>query len=176
AARSPDLVLEPDGVVRDNVAVELRDGLIEGLHDASHVLHDVDAVLLSGRLLTAGCVNAHSHAFQRSLRGRVERVSRSGVEDDFWSWRQAMYAAAARPDRAAVGQASEAGFREARAAGFTAVGEFHYVHPRPDGRPYPEPNELALAVVDAARAVGIRLVLLLSAYARAGPGRPPEPG
>jgi formimidoylglutamate deiminase len=56
------------------------------------------------------------------------------------------------------------------------VGEFHYVHHRPDGTPYDEPNALALAVVEAARAAGVRLVLLLAAYARAGAGQPPTPG
>jgi formimidoylglutamate deiminase len=170
----PDLVLEPDGTVRDNVAVELRGGRIAALHDASSVLHDVDAVHLTGRLLTAGCVNAHSHAFQRGLRGIVEH--RRGSDDDFWSWREAMYDAAAALDPASIRVASEACFREARAAGFTAVGEFHYVHHRPDGRPYEEPNELALAVVEAARAAGVRLVLLMAAYARAGAGRRAEPG
>jgi formimidoylglutamate deiminase len=170
----PDLVLEPDGTVRDNVAVELRGGRIAALHEAASVRHDVDAVHMPGRLLTAGCVNAHSHAFQRTLRGRVER--RRGADDDFWSWRQAMYDAAGALEPGSIREVSEACFREARSAGFTAVGEFHYVHHRPDGTPYDEPNALALAVVEAARAAGIRLVLLLAAYARAGDGRPAGPG
>ena len=67
-------------------------------------------------------------------------------------------------------------FDAGRRAGYTAVGEFHYVHHRPDGTPYDEPNELALAVVEAARAVGVRIVLLMAAYARGGAGRGPTPG
>ena len=67
-------------------------------------------------------------------------------------------------------------FDAGRRAGYTTVGEFHYVHHRPDGTPYEEPNELALAVIDAARAVGIRIVLLLAAYARGGAGSGPSPG
>jgi formimidoylglutamate deiminase len=75
-----------------------------------------------------------------------------------------------------VRRTSEACFREARAAGYTTVGEFHYIHHQPDGTPYDEPNELAHAVCDAARAAGIRLVLLQTAYARAGRGLPPSRG
>src|SRR5690242_16435734 len=156
----PDLVLEPDGVVRGNVAVELRDGRIAALHEASAVLHDADAIRLSGRLLAPGCVNAHSHAFQRGLRGRVEQAAPG--QDDFWTWRQAMYDAAGALDPDSVRSATEACYREARAAGFTATGEFHYVHHQPDGTPYAEPNALALAVVEAARAVGMRLVVLVA--------------
>ena len=61
------------------------------------------------------------------------------------------------------------------AAGYGAVGEFHYVHHRPDGSPYDDPNATAKAVARAARAAGLQIVLLPAAYARAGAGRPPEP-
>ena len=67
-------------------------------------------------------------------------------------------------------------FDAGRRAGYTSVGEFHYVHHRPDGTPYEEPNELALAVIEAARAVGVRIVLLMAAYARGGAGRGPSAG
>ena len=124
-----------------------------------------------------GLVNAHSHAFQRALRGRVERVDPEHPHDDFWTWREEMYAAASALDPdVASGASARRCFREARAAGYTTVGEFHYIHHQPDGTPYDEPNELAHAVCDAARAAGIRLVLLQTAYARAGRGLPPSPG
>jgi formimidoylglutamate deiminase len=61
------------------------------------------------------------------------------------------------------------------AAGYGAVGEFHYVHHRPDGSPYDDPNAMAKALARAALAAGLRIVLLPAAYARAGPGREPEP-
>jgi formimidoylglutamate deiminase len=67
-------------------------------------------------------------------------------------------------------------YREMRAAGYGAVGEFHYVHHRPDGTPYEEPNALALAVADAAAAAGLNITLLPAAYHRAGHDRPAEPG
>ena len=170
----PELVLGPDARVRTGLAVVLEDGRIAGLVPAADA--PADAVRLPRRLLVPGLVNAHSHAFQRALRGRVERIDPEHPHDDFWTWREEMYAAAGALDPAGVRRASEACFREARAAGYTTVGEFHYVHHRPDGTPYDDPNALAHAVVDAARAAGIRLVLLMTAYARAGRDLPPTPG
>ncbi|MEO8290215.1 MAG: formimidoylglutamate deiminase [Gaiellaceae bacterium] len=102
------------------------------------------------RLALPGFVSAHSHAFQRSMRGRAEG-------DDFWAWREAMLKLAAGLTPAQVLRDYEAVYREMRAAGYTAVGEFHYVG-----------FDEAKAAVEAARAAGIELVLLLSAYARGG--------
>jgi formimidoylglutamate deiminase len=129
--------------------------------------------------------NAHSHAFQRGLRGRAERpasVPRAAhpppggpPPDDFWSWREAMYALAKELDPESIERAGRATYAEMAAAGYGAVGEFHYVHHRPDGTPYEDPNAMAKAMARAARAAGIAMVLLPAAYARAGPGRPPEP-
>ena len=105
----------------------------------------------AARLLVLGLVNAHSHAFQRALRGRVERIDPEHPHDDFWSWREEMYAAAGALDPAGVRRASEALF--ARHARRVHDGRRpHYVHHRPDGTPYDYPNALAHAVVDAARA------------------------
>ena len=143
---------------------------------AAGVGERADVVRLPGRLLVPGLVNGHSHAFQRHLRGRVEVRAPAAPEDDFWSWREAMYAAADALDPRAMRAVAEECFDAGRRAGYTTVGEFHYVHHRPDGTPYEEPNELALAVIEAARAVGIRIVLLLAAYARGGAGRGPTPG
>jgi formimidoylglutamate deiminase len=97
-----------------------------------------------------GFVNAHSHAFQRSLRGRAEG-------SDFWGWRDAMLAEAERQTPERVREEYELAYREMRSAGFTAVGEFHYLG-------YDE----ALAAAEAAQAAGIRFVLLYAAYARGG--------
>jgi formimidoylglutamate deiminase len=127
--------------------------------------------------------NAHSHAFQRGLRGRAERVAGAGGRrpadappaDDFWTWREAMYALANALDPDSIERAGRAAYEEMAAAGYGAVGEFHYVHHRPDGSPYDDPNAMAKAVARAARAAGLAIVLLPAAYARAGPGLPPEP-
>jgi len=100
-----------------------------------------------------GFVNAHSHTFQRALRGRVEG-------DDFWAWRQAMIAEAEVLTPSQVAATYERAYREMRAAGYTAVGEFHYV-----GR------KEARAAIEAAGAAGIELVLLAVAYGRGGVAR-----
>jgi formimidoylglutamate deiminase len=123
-------------------------------------------------LAIAAMPNAHSHAFQRDLRGVAEARSR----DDFWSWREAMFALAGGLEPASMRVVAEAVYREMRAAGYGAVGEFHYVHHRPDGRPYEDPNALAKAVAEAAEAAGLAIVLLPAGYHRGGWNRPAEGG
>ncbi len=123
-----------------------------------------------------GFVNAHSHAFQRALRGVVERVDRAHPHDDFWTWREAMYAAAGRLDPDSARAVALLAYREMVAAGYVAVGEFHYVHHRPDGTPYTPPNAMALATAAAADEACIAQVLRMAAYERAGAGAPPTPG
>ena len=123
-----------------------------------------------------GFVNAHSHAFQRGMRGLVERVDRAHPHDDFWTWREAMYAAAGRLDPDSAHAIALLAYREMIAAGYVAVGEFHYVHHRPDGTPYAPANAMALATAAAADEAGIAQVLLMTAYERAGAGAPPTPG
>ena len=110
--------------------------------------------------------NVHSHAFQIDLRGRGERSEHK--EDDFWSWREGMYALAEALDPDRMRAVAERVYAEMAAAGYGAVGEFHYVHHQPDGTPYDDPNEMAVAVAEAAIAEGLRIVLIPVAYARAG--------
>ncbi|WP_437318527.1 formimidoylglutamate deiminase [Sorangium sp. So ce385] len=129
--------------------------------------------------LTAGAIelpalaSAHSHAFQRGMRGEAQRPGPSG-SDDFWSWRTAMYALAASLTPESIHAISKVAYRELRAAGVRTVGEFHYVHHQPDGAPYADRTVLADAVIEAARAEGLRIALLRVVYARAGAGRAPE--
>lgn len=122
-------------------------------------------VKLPGVALFPGLVNAHSHAFQRVLRGRTERTANG---DDFWAWRELMYRAASTLNPEQLYAVSRLAFVEMALAGVTTVGEFHYVHHQPDGRPYDDVHELARAVVRAAREAGLRIVVLRVAYARAG--------
>ena len=110
-------------------------------------------------------VNVHSHAFQRDLRGVGERSARP--DDDFWSWREAMYALAARLDSESMRDVAGRVYREMAAAGYGAVGEFHYVH---DGA-----NAMAVALAEAAVEAGLRIVLLPAAYARGGHPRFRDP-
>src|SRR5690349_13300096 len=133
-----------------------------------------DPVRLKNRALLPGLVNAHSHAFQRVIRGRTERRSQS-ASDSFWTWREQMYAAANRLTPEEIYTASRMAFLEMALAGITAVGEFHYLHHAPDGTRYSDPNLLEREVIRAARDVGIRIALLRVAYARAGYQRQADP-
>lgn len=121
-----------------------------------------------------GIATAHSHAFQRALRGRTHR--RSTSKETFWSWRELMYAFATKLDPETIYAISRFAFAELALSGVTAVGEFHYVHHDPKGVPYADRTILARQVVRAAREVGLRVALLRVIYERAGAGRPPEPG
>ena len=116
--------------------------------------------------------NVHSHAFQRDLRGIGER---SEPMADFWSWREEMYRLAGALEPDSMREVAARVYAEMAAAGYGAVGEFHYVHHRPDGTPYEEPNAMALAVAEAAAAAGLRIVLLPAAYARGGHPRFRDP-
>ena len=95
---------------------------------------------------------------------------------DFWSWRGTMYHAAAQLDPQDVYDVARMAFLEMLLSGTTTVGEFHYLHNAPDGRPYDDPNLLSKQVIAAAQSVGIRIVLLRSAYLRSGYELPPDPG
>ncbi len=122
--------------------------------------------------------NAHSHAFQRALRGRAERL-RPERADDFWSWRTEMFKLAASLEPTSMYELALATYREMAQAGYGAVGEFHYVHHQPDGTPYQEPNEMARALAEAAVTAGLPIVLLPAAYHRNGwdgEDRPPVAG
>jgi formimidoylglutamate deiminase len=105
---------------------------------------------MSARLRLPGFVNAHSHAFQRAMRGRVEG-------GDFWAWREAMLREAEGLTPGRVRGLYAEVYREMRSSGFTAVGEFHYVG-----------LDEARAAAEAAGEAGIALVLLYVAYARGG--------
>ena len=137
-------------------------------------LRDEKKVRLSNRAMLPGMINAHSHAFQRVLRGRTEHRT-ADQQDSFWTWREMMYSAATRLTTEDIYDASRMAFLEMALSGITAVGEFHYLHLAPDGVPYDDPNLLAKEVVRAARDIGLRIALLRVAYARSGYQTEPNP-
>jgi formimidoylglutamate deiminase len=120
--------------------------------------------------LAPGAVNAHSHAFQRILRGRTEYLAAGRTEESFWTWRDLMYRAANRLSSEQIAAVSAMAFVEMIRSGITTVGEFHYLH---GGGA--DPLAVDAAVIDAARQVGLRIALLRVAYQRAGAGRPALP-
>lgn len=130
-------------------------------------------VRMPGKALLPGLVNAHSHSFQRLIRGVAEHGGPNG--DDFWAWRNTMYHAASQLDPEDLFDVARMAFLEMALSGITTVGEFHYVHRRQDGTSYDDPNLLSKRVIDAAQSVGLRICLLRVAYSRAGYELPPNP-
>ncbi len=133
-----------------------------------------NVVSLPDQAILPGMTNAHSHAFQRVIRGRTEMRTGNTAGDNFWTWRTAMYTAANLLSPEDIYDASRMAFLEMALGGITSVGEFHYIHRTPEGTPYDDPNLLAKEVVRAARDVGIRIALLRTAYARSGFRKPPD--
>ncbi len=119
-----------------------------------------------GRYVLPAVDNIHSHAFQRAMAGLVER--QGDPNDSFWTWRELMYALAGRIDPDSLRAIAAMLYAEMLEAGYASVCEFHYLHNAPDGRPYADPAALSLALVEAARATGIRLVLLPTLYQTGG--------
>jgi formimidoylglutamate deiminase len=179
--RGRALVCDASGRVVAITRLERSDGNDEDARrevaaDAGTDESQVRLVRLRKRAMLPGMVNAHSHAFQRVIRGRTEYRSSSNAHaaDSFWTWREMMYAASARLTPEDIYDASRMAFLEMAAGGVTSVGEFHYLHRTPEGTEYADPNLLAREVLRAARDVGLRIALLRVAYARAGFRRPPE--
>jgi formimidoylglutamate deiminase len=127
-------------------------------------------------LVVPGLSNVHSHAFQRAMAGLAERRGPQGA-DDFWSWREIMYRFLARLEADELQAIAAYAYADMLEAGFTSVGEFHYLHRTPQGGYYSDPAELALRHVAAADATGIGLTLLPVFYETGDFGAaPPTPG
>jgi formimidoylglutamate deiminase len=157
----PDLVVDAHGA-SSGVGITVEHGGLAAVGPAT------EGERLAGRALGPGFVNGHSHAFQRGLRGAVERIEPSQPRDDFWTWRERMYSLAGVLSPNSIREVSRRCYGEMLSAGYTSVTEFHYVHHRPEGTPYEDPNALAKSVALAAEDTGIRLLLLPVAYARDG--------
>jgi formiminoglutamate deiminase len=149
------------------VVVEVEDGRIATVTPAAPGA-PAGARRLEG-LTLPGLANAHSHTFQRALRGRTQRGSGS-----FWTWREQMYRIAERLDPDSYLALARATYAEMALAGVSAVGEFHYVHHGPGGVPYDDPNEMGRALIAAAAEAGIRITLLDACYLHGGIGEPPS--
>ena len=148
---APDVALEiaPDGTILDVRAGAAR---------------PAGAEVLDGPLM-AGMPNAHSHAFQRAMAGSEERRAAEG--DDFWSWREAMYALAATLDPDGLRAVAREAYRAMLLAGYTAVAQFHYLHRDPQGALYADPAIMSRALIAAAHDAGIAICMLPALYAQA---------
>ncbi len=165
-------LLTPEGW-RSPGFVEVDDaGNIAALPDAPAAEFQTQSI---GGYAIAGMPNLHSHAFQRAMAGLAERAGPG--DDSFWTWRETMYRFVDRitPDdlQAIAAQL----YVEMLKAGYTSVGEFHYLHNAPDGRPYDDPAEMSHRIFAAATTAGIGVTLLAVLYAAAGfGGEQPGPG
>jgi formimidoylglutamate deiminase len=172
---APDYLYTAEGLQPKMIVSISDDGRIASITSrdvGAQFIAPADLSTLPGVALLPGFVNTHSHVFQRALRGHTHRpLSR---QDTFWTWRRAMYAEAQRlnPDR--LYESAVRTYREMLTAGYTSVGEFHYVHHQPGGQPYAQPNAMSEAVLQAGRDAGIRVVLLMTAYVQGGFDQPPE--
>ncbi|HLA69865.1 MAG TPA: formimidoylglutamate deiminase [Steroidobacteraceae bacterium] len=162
--------LLPEGWVA-NVRIEIAEGRIAAID------RNVAAAVGDERVAIAlpGMCNVHSHGFQRGMAGLTEY--RGPAADNFWSWRELMYRFVARMTPADIEAITAQAYLEMLEGGFTRVGEFHYVHHDPAGKPYADPAETAARVVAAAHETGIALTLLPVFYAHSGfGGAPPNEG
>jgi formimidoylglutamate deiminase len=169
----PELLYSNGGFIADGGVLVSEDGRFLAASEKTDS-SSTRIVDLPGKALLPGFVNVHSHSFQRLIRGKSESRVISGK--DFWSWRGTMYHAASQLDPQDVYDVARMAFLEMVLAGTTTVGEFHYLHNAPNGEPYDDPNLLSKQVIAAARSLGIRIVLLRTAYLRSGYDLPPDSG
>jgi formimidoylglutamate deiminase len=132
-----------------------------------------DAIYIDGYALP-GFQNAHSHAFQYAMAGLAERHSITQTADDFWSWRERMYALALNLNSEQMKIIAAMLYAELVRHGWTNVAEFHYVHHDKNGAPYDNPAEMGEALVEAAKEAGIKITLIPIFYQKGGFGQPPN--
>lgn len=153
-----------------NVRVTLAGGTIVAIEAGANALPDDERHAVAIPALP----NLHSHAFQRGMAGLAERAGDSA--DSFWTWREAMYRFVDRIEPETLHAIAALAYAEMLEAGFARVGEFHYLHHAPDGRPYANIAAMAEAIVAAADETGIALTLLPVFYAHSDfGGAPPLP-
>ncbi|OWZ10915.1 Formiminoglutamate deiminase [Phytophthora megakarya] len=178
--QSPEYVLAPEltwtgeAFERDVHVSVGADGLIQSVRRSADVDSNAAVHRLPGRALLPGMVNAHSHAFQRGLRGLGETYPKNSAQSSFWTWREEMYKLVGGMSEKQIYDLTRQCFSEMRDAGITSVGEFHYFH---HGRPGEGKNGHEFAydetVLRAAKDVGIRIVLLNAYYEHGGFQRAP---
>lgn len=158
-----ETALLPGGWASD-VRIEVAGGRIASVEPGASALPGDERVAI----LIPGMPNLHSHAFQRGMAGLAE--SRGPGDDSFWSWREVMYrfALSMTPDHVEAVAAQL--YAEMLEAGFSRVGEFHYLHHDIDGRPYADVAEMATRIAAATQETGIGLTLLPVFYAHSGFG------
>jgi len=158
---SADRVLTPLGW-KQHQLISIDDlGIITAIED-----HTQQSFQHHSELIIPGFINLHSHAFQWSMAGLAENFGKQG--DSFWSWRELMYQLVQKIDAEDISIIAEALYIDMLKAGYTEVGEFHYLHNDVAGNRYAQPELLSIRVIEAARSAGIAICHLPVLYQQAG--------
>jgi formimidoylglutamate deiminase len=163
-----DEALLPGGVASGVTIALDSDGMISAVE-----VDDGAGAERIGGFAIPGMANVHSHAHQRAMAGLAERSGRDA--DSFWTWRDAMYRFALKMNPDEFQAVATQAYIEMAKAGYTAVGEFHYLHHQSDGSPYANPAELGLRCLAAAEESGLAITLLPALYMQGGFNLPPQP-
>ncbi len=150
--------LLPEGWARDVLLEIGAEGFLTGVTPNA----EAGAAPRAAGLVLPGMPNLHSHAFQRAMAGLAERAGPG--DDSFWTWREVMYGFVRELDPDQVEAIAAQLYVEMLKAGYTAVGEFHYLHHAPDGSPYAELAEMSRRVIAAAKTTGIGITQLPVLY------------
>ncbi|MFO0505920.1 MAG: formimidoylglutamate deiminase [Chryseotalea sp.] len=152
-----------------------------GLHSDGHILSISETAPTSALaaeyvagIAVPGFQNAHSHVFQYAMAGLAE-THPAGVQDDFWTWREAMYQCALSVDPDSLQAIATMLYTEMLRHGYTHVAEFHYLHHDKNGKPYAHLAELGLRHLEAAKTSGIGITLIPVFYQQGGFNTAPQP-
>jgi formimidoylglutamate deiminase len=164
-------LLQSDGWLSPAYVGVDRDGAIQYLSDQAPT-EPLSIESIQGYALP-GFQNAHSHAFQYAMAGLAEKHAEN-TDDDFWSWREAMYNCALSMDPDQMQAVAAMAYSEMVRKGYTHVAEFHYLHHDKNGKPYANLAEMAERLVGAAKEAGIKITLIPIFYQKGGFGKSPQ--
>jgi len=161
--------LLPEGWAENVLITADNDGWIT---DVEAGQGSANAKIIDGPIIP-GMPNLHSHAFQRAIAGKSEYAT--AAKDSFWTWRKLMYDFLQKIGPDEMEDVAAKLYTEMRTAGYTHVGEFHYIHHQPDGTPYEDRALLSRCMIRAAKKAGIGITLMPVLYAHSGfGGQAPE--
>lgn len=147
-------------------------GIIRYLSDQKPVEENICIETIKGAVLP-GFQNSHSHAFQYAMAGAAEQHTESAI-DDFWSWREAMYACAETFTPDDMERVATKLYKHLLRNGYTSVAEFHYLHHDKEGKPYNNLAEMGERLISAAQTAGIRITLVPVWYQKGDFGKEPQ--
>ena len=164
-------LLQNEGWLENAIVTVDSKGIVQSI--SSELTDNTDSIESVDGYALPGYQNAHSHAFQYAMAGIAERHEGN---DDFWSWREAMYKLALSVDPDQMEAIATMLYAEMLRHGYTSVAEFHYVHHNKDGKEYANLAEMGSRMVNAANNAGIKITLVPIFYQKGGFGKEPTAG